>query len=565
MRVGDVPIELADTPNGGQPANTAINIRNSPYNAVGDGVTDDTAAIQAAITAANGGTLAGQGNVVYVPPGTYLISQWITVPAGVTLRGAGGRLSTIFLATAGWNVGTYPWMVRIGNATNVFGGRVESIGCDANNISGLSTFYSDQMQEQSGFFNFFARNVCKYGLFIENGGQGGHNAKNWGIEDGTIILSATPDANAKGVYVRANGAPFRKIDTITVTITGAPSPLVGNQATSTAIQVEGAKGGLISNIHNESCPVGVLLQNNTLGSVDGTTIYDNNNLVLMNIAGHKDNITDQIKITPVSAATLKFAYEIFGIDLPGGGSSTNSITDQITNTTGTDARVGYYLLANPLGDTARCSLITTLSGASSRIRNLRARTYMTGRWYAALGAKSTVQINAAAVNKLHAMRVPQWMWGNTITALGINMTISAVLGGGVHATACTIRMALVPGNGAGQPSAAITAGSEVTIDATQAAGSVQAAIAGGIIVPDDCWLVFCVQPTGGDGTLTTYPTFDTYSGQDDAMGAGTNPSTAIVNGYTEAAQTTTVALAGAALPTATTTTGQMPRLQAKVT
>ena len=38
------------------------------YGAVGDGVTDDTTAIQSAITAA-------QGNVLYFPSGTYLFSQ----------------------------------------------------------------------------------------------------------------------------------------------------------------------------------------------------------------------------------------------------------------------------------------------------------------------------------------------------------------------------------------------------------------------------------------------------------------------------------------------------------
>lgn len=45
-----------------------VSVKDAPYNAVGDGVTDDTAAIQAAITAQTA------GGSVYLPVGTYLIS-----------------------------------------------------------------------------------------------------------------------------------------------------------------------------------------------------------------------------------------------------------------------------------------------------------------------------------------------------------------------------------------------------------------------------------------------------------------------------------------------------------
>lgn len=53
--------------------------------AKGDGVTDDAAAIQAAIDAAN----AAGGGVVDLPPATYVVASGLVMKANVTLRGAG--------------------------------------------------------------------------------------------------------------------------------------------------------------------------------------------------------------------------------------------------------------------------------------------------------------------------------------------------------------------------------------------------------------------------------------------------------------------------------------------
>jgi hypothetical protein len=57
----------------------------------GDGVHDDTKAIQRAIDIARGHT-----GVVYFPPGTYRISQPISVTSGITFMGAGAD-RTIFM------------------------------------------------------------------------------------------------------------------------------------------------------------------------------------------------------------------------------------------------------------------------------------------------------------------------------------------------------------------------------------------------------------------------------------------------------------------------------------
>lgn len=58
------------------------------YGALGDGTTDDTAALQAALNA------AGTGTTVFIPPGTYLFSQ-LTVKRAITIQGFSPRASIL--------------------------------------------------------------------------------------------------------------------------------------------------------------------------------------------------------------------------------------------------------------------------------------------------------------------------------------------------------------------------------------------------------------------------------------------------------------------------------------
>jgi hypothetical protein len=74
---------------GGIPIRTTVcaNVKDAPYNAVGDGVTNDTAAIAAAIAA------CPVGQVVYIPAGKYKAA--ITVNKGIVVRGDGAKKTTI--------------------------------------------------------------------------------------------------------------------------------------------------------------------------------------------------------------------------------------------------------------------------------------------------------------------------------------------------------------------------------------------------------------------------------------------------------------------------------------
>lgn len=70
-----------------------FNVKSPTYGAVGDGATNDTAAIQAALDAAS----AAGGGLVFFPRGTYRTTATLTVPATVSLLGQGPAASIIQL------------------------------------------------------------------------------------------------------------------------------------------------------------------------------------------------------------------------------------------------------------------------------------------------------------------------------------------------------------------------------------------------------------------------------------------------------------------------------------
>lgn len=66
---------------------TAINVKSAPYNAVGDGSTDDTAAISSALAA-----VPVSGGIVIFPPGTYIHSTRLSPKSGTMLYGYGATV-----------------------------------------------------------------------------------------------------------------------------------------------------------------------------------------------------------------------------------------------------------------------------------------------------------------------------------------------------------------------------------------------------------------------------------------------------------------------------------------
>ena len=79
-------VDLENAPTAISQPGGSVSIKSSPYNAVGDGVNDDTTALQLCI---NG------NNNVYLPPGTYKITGSINLPSTRTIQGAGMWYTTL--------------------------------------------------------------------------------------------------------------------------------------------------------------------------------------------------------------------------------------------------------------------------------------------------------------------------------------------------------------------------------------------------------------------------------------------------------------------------------------
>jgi len=111
----------------------AINVKNPPYNAAGNGATDDTAAIQNAIDA------CPVGQAVYLPPGTYSISNTLNISHRIALRGAGiGQTVLRYSGTAGIVMIQMHNGGNIGNAVPVTSG--SSKGSASVTVSDSSPF-----------------------------------------------------------------------------------------------------------------------------------------------------------------------------------------------------------------------------------------------------------------------------------------------------------------------------------------------------------------------------------------------------------------------------------------
>ena len=154
------------------------------YGAVGDGVTDDAAAIQAAVDAAE---LLG-GGTVYFPPGEYRVGAGIVADSGsVSFLGAGVDASTVILDDAtnepvikfsAVNAGYLAGLTIDGNRANQTTGSADGIQIDASNNVVVE--------------RFLVKNAYRHGISMTGAATMRRNK---------VLFGLIQDSGAHGIYI----------------------------------------------------------------------------------------------------------------------------------------------------------------------------------------------------------------------------------------------------------------------------------------------------------------------------------------------------------------------------
>lgn len=228
-----------------------INVKN--FNAVGDSVTDDTAAIVAAMATAN-----ANGAVLYFPPGRYKMTQRLTLPnAPITVLGDGSGISTIEWTNASGGILYQPAILSdpagagvdreltikgltLRTTQNGGGAAIEAIWPENPGQAAETANISDVQIRGQSFVQYWNTGIKLVG------------ARNSRIENTNIYGStATPTGLDKGIHIHSNGSStdYRISD---VEISGV----------NTGIHVDGGVAG------QGSGPEGVLVHQATITSAN---------------------------------------------------------------------------------------------------------------------------------------------------------------------------------------------------------------------------------------------------------------------------------------------------------
>lgn len=168
---------------------TWVNVKD--YTAVGDGSADDTTPIQNAINAAS--TAGGGG--VFFPRGTYKITAAITVPARVTLVGAGREATIIKRSAADFDMFRY-WGATSGvNANRCTYAGMRDMTLHGNSRTGrvIDAVYADNLSFRDVFMN-------------ANNGPGLDLVEVWDSLFDNVALDAVSSTTEPSIWIRSSRA-----------------------------------------------------------------------------------------------------------------------------------------------------------------------------------------------------------------------------------------------------------------------------------------------------------------------------------------------------------------------
>jgi Pectate lyase superfamily protein len=163
-------------------ASGSVNVKLAPYLARGDGVTDDTQALQRAIL-----DLQGTGRTIFLPAGTYLVSSTLrfTENASYTNNGLFGR-NTLRGAGAGQTA------IRLRDSTFVDAAAPKPVIA-----TGFRSFFNGQFEQTTA--DWFNNNVSDLTIHIGNGNPGAKGMEFFSNNTGSVRRVAIVSGDGQGL------------------------------------------------------------------------------------------------------------------------------------------------------------------------------------------------------------------------------------------------------------------------------------------------------------------------------------------------------------------------------
>lgn len=288
-------------------------VKDTAFGAVGDGVTDDTAAVQAALNA---------GGVTYFPAGTYLVTT-LNVPLGAVLRGVGRNgyipSGASQKATLKLKDGTNAALLNgADQISNVIISNMNFDGNKANNTTGnIINLTSGSAQDTAWhIYDCFLDNAALDGIGIGAGRQAVKVNRTW------IMRSANNGVTLNG----ADGS----LDNTLIGLSGSNGVYIGawvQHLTGCDIWSSGSNGVLVDNSHMVSltnCGIdrhqqsGVVVQTGGSVAISGCQFHSNSQAA-NNTYPHIAVGAGQVSIVGNTFATDGFANNPnYGVNITGG-------------------------------------------------------------------------------------------------------------------------------------------------------------------------------------------------------------------------------------------------------